>query len=311
MEPVENLLAVRSVAYAWLAAAFSLPLALYVAVFGQGLGALLGGCSWIGISTPVTRPVWALVNQPSLDFAHLSTAFGYWWGGSVLCLLVGACAVPFVPRPNSIGAELLMLQLAWACTVIGGAWLPLLDLEDGQIVRWFLLHEMDRNMVWVVPGLAAIASLVPATRLLALARAGQLDLGRRRRLLIVLVHLGLPLAPWVVGVSLLRGSLPIAATIAVLCPLLVAWIFAWYRYPRPFLQDRRPLGFSSILLMPIAIAAVAGAIAISGRPLPEQRVSGLLWSHPFANNNIRPWITPLPLPGLGQPPPARPPEGPK
>ena len=55
----------KGLLYGLLAAVAAFPGALLVAVAGQGIGALLGGCGWIGVSTPVDRQVWALVNQPT------------------------------------------------------------------------------------------------------------------------------------------------------------------------------------------------------------------------------------------------------
>jgi len=56
----------KGLLYGLLAAVAAFPGALLVAVAGQGIGALLGGCGWIGVSTPLDRQVWALVNQPTL-----------------------------------------------------------------------------------------------------------------------------------------------------------------------------------------------------------------------------------------------------
>ena len=65
-----------------------LPLDAFLKKAAARLGALLGGCGWIGISTPLHRQVWALVNQPALNFASLPRGLGYWLGSLALPLLI-------------------------------------------------------------------------------------------------------------------------------------------------------------------------------------------------------------------------------
>ena len=105
-----DILAPRNLGFALLVAAALYPGALLAAVLGQGVGALLGGCSWIGMTTPLDRQVWALVNQPSMVFSREVAALGYWLGSTILPLLavgaVGAIQERYRPRRLMLAARL-------------------------------------------------------------------------------------------------------------------------------------------------------------------------------------------------------------
>ncbi|MBD3872686.1 MAG: hypothetical protein IFK91_07200, partial [Acidobacteria bacterium] len=177
------------VAISWTAAIAAFPLALVLAVLGQGLGALVGGCQWIGASLPLDRQVWALVNQPVLNFASLPSAGGYWLGSLMVPLIVAALVIPLFLRSNSMIVEVSVIQLAWGAAVVAVAWLPLLDQGDGHLARWLDLHDLPPTLVWLAPALAAGAGLLPTLRLLELARRRQKDTGRAYRVVLVVFHL--------------------------------------------------------------------------------------------------------------------------
>jgi hypothetical protein len=142
----------------WLTAAIAAPLALIGAVLGQAAGALVGGCHWIGFTVPLDRQIWALVNQPVLNFSSLPDASGYWLGSMLLPLVTGAAVIGFLPRARSLVAELGSVQVAWAMSAISVAWLPLLDPTDGHLARYLALNNRPRvgsgwHLPWPAPSL--------------------------------------------------------------------------------------------------------------------------------------------------------------
>lgn len=280
------------VCLSWSAATAAFPLALVVAAVGQGLGAIAGGCQWIGLSLPLDRQVWALVNQPVINFSSLPSASGYWLGSLILPLIIAAGIIPFLPRAHSLFAELSVVQMAWSTALVAGAWQPLLDYDDGHFARWLSLHDRPHELVWVAPILASVIALVPTIRLLEMARRRQSSARSTARFGIVAIHLGLPLVAWIVLTTSVRGSLPIAATIAAAMPLVTSLTVAWLRYPTPYvrpLEPATPSRFAGVLFVALLIAIF---VWFAGRPLPEGRSAGILWGSPQAFNNIRPWIDP-------------------
>ncbi|PWB75518.1 MAG: hypothetical protein C3F15_06200 [Holophagae bacterium] len=302
-------MAAKGLLYGLLAAVAAFPGALLLAVAGQGIGALAGGCGWIGISTAFDRQVWALVNQPTLDFATELESLGYWSGSVVLPLLVAFAAIPLLPRARSLAAELIVVQLSWACAVIGLAWLPLLDPLDGHLSRWLELWRLPAPLLFLAPALAIPAAVPPTLRLLGLLRIGRPNTGRALRLATVMLHLALPAAAWVAAATALLGALPPPPALAVGAAVVVALSTAWFGYPPAFVHRLRPLSLASwLLLAALAVAAVA-IVWLAGRPLPEGRRAGLLWAQPTASNNIRPWIDAVPLSDIARLvcPPSQPP----
>jgi hypothetical protein len=293
MDRSRDVLGLKALLYGWLAAGVALPLTLLLAVVGQGIGSWLGGCGWIGLSLPVHRQVWALVNQPTLAFATEARALGYWLGSLTLLLLVAALLVPLMPRSQTLAAELLTLQVAWAAATVGLAWLPLLDLDDGHLARWLALHRLSHHLVWVAPVLGALASLVPSLHLLALLAGARRHAGRLARLGTVTLSLGLPLAAWVGLVSLLRGAPAVIPTLALAPPLLLALALAWVGLPRPHVLPLAAIAPASLVRAFAALLLLGALVAVAGRPLPDGRSTGLLWRRPTDTNNVRPWIKPV------------------
>lgn len=282
----------------WLAAALAAAATLLLAVLGQGVGAVLGGGSWIGISTAWSRTPWALVNQPTIDFAASPAALGYWFGSTALALAVAALGVVLLPRPRTVAAELAVLQLSWAAATVGGCWLPMLDLEDGHPARWLALHDLPPQLIWVVPGLAVVAAVPAVVHLLRLVRGARHHAGRYARLAAVTVHLVVPAAAWIALQRVLTGGIQAAPTAAVALPVTLAVAVAWARYPRPHGRPLEPVAAGSFVRLGAVLAALALLVAAAGRPLPDGAVAGLLWAKPDPLNNIRPWIEPAPPAGL-------------
>jgi hypothetical protein len=300
-------MAPRGLLLGGLAAILAFPAALLGATLGQGLGALLGGCGWIGASTPIHRQVWALVNQPALNFASLPRGLGYWLGSLALPLLISYGLVHLLPRGRSLAAELVVLHVAWGSTTVAVAWLPLLDLADGHLHRALELWRLPTELAWIAPALAAPAALPPTIRLLALLRTTRQHTGRWRRLAAVAAHLVLPVGVWVVLASWLRGQAPLSSVIGVLVPTLTCLTVAWHGYPSPFPHRLRELRSVDAIRLAVAAAVVVSAVVFAGRPLDGERVAGALWANPKSYNNIRPWITPSPmLPGVGTAVPSAP-----
>ena len=294
----------RGVAYGLLAAAVAFPATLLTAALGQALGAVVGGCSWIGIATPIHEPTWALVNQPTLHFSSLPSATGYWWGSWLAPAFMAVGGLSLLPRARTVAAELLLVHAAWAATVVGLAWLPLLDPVDGHIGRWLGLHQLPGAVLYVVPIAAAPAAFLVSMRLLALLRIARQHTGRGLRLAAVATHLVAPAAVWIVTASLLRGTpLPLPSAAAAL-PMVVVLVVAWRSYPPAFAHRLAELETTSYVRLLVALVLVAGTVWLAGRPLADGRTAGILWAGTGLYNNVRPWIEPTPvLPGARQPAP--------
>jgi hypothetical protein len=286
-----------AIGISWLAASAAIPLALICAVLGQGVGALAGGCHWIGISLPLGRQVWALVNQPVLNFSSLPSAGGYWLGSTALPLLVAVTIIGFLPRARSFVVELAFVQIAWSMSVVAVGWMPLLDIEDGHLVRFLALHGWPTELVWLAPALAAAAGLLPTLRLLELTRRQPTQVRRSLRLLVVLIHLWVPTGVWLLIVFLVEGSFQWMAAIAAAAPVVAALAFAWLRYPSPFVHRLEPPRRSELAGLAVTAILLVVFVWFAGRPTGDGRSAGLLWGESHSFNNIRPWIDPQTLAG--------------
>ena len=285
----------RVIVLSWLAAAAAFPSTLVLAAAGQGLGAALGGCAWIGLSLPLDRQVWALVNQPVLNFASLPRAFGYWWGSWLLPLVAAVVLMALRPRSRTWTVELMVLQAAWAAAVVAGAWLPLLDADDGHLVRWLALQRLPAAAVWAAPLAAAAVALAPAVRLLELARRRTPNLGRLRRAVLVAVHLVLPATTWAALATLLGGETRGRGLAALAVPVAAVLILAWFRYPAPSVCRMQAPTLRGAVGLIATIVLASAALWGGGRELADGRAAGVLWGEPSEFNNIRSWIAPRPL----------------
>ncbi len=282
------------VVFGWLSAAVGFASAVAVAVVGQGAGAVTGGCGWIGVSLPIDRQAWALVNQPALNFASQPRAFGYWLGSLVLPLLVAAAVVHLIPRARSLSSELLAVHVAWGMIVVGVAWLPLLDPVDGHIARFLKIHGVPLQGVWLAPTLAAGVAFLPTLRLLALARITRQHIGRGARLGLILLHLGVPCVAWAALVSTIHGTPMVIPSVAIAAPLVVACTIARFGYPPPYAHQLRELDAANWLRVLITAAVVITLLWLTGRPLGDGRYAGVAWGAPGAYNNVRPWVETAP-----------------
>jgi len=296
-----DVLTSRAVVASWLLAATAVPFALVLAVLGQATGAMLAGCRWIGVTLPLDRPVWALVNQPTLDFAARSASLGYWLGSLLLPLLVAVVGIGFVPRPRTLGAELAAIQVTWMAAVVGLAWLPLLDASDGHLARWLELRRLPAELTSVAPAVAALAAVPATLRLLALLGGARRKSGRGVRLGTVLLHLVVPTAAGLGAAACLVRPAPVAALIGAAAPSVVALAIAWYGYPSPFVRPLETLRGRTFTWTLVAAALLWSLLWFAGRPLQGGTRAGLLWGRAEGFNNIRPWIQPSAL-GVRQAP---------
>jgi hypothetical protein len=285
------------IAISWLGASAALPFALIVAAFGQGFGAVAGGCHWIGVTLPLDRQIWALVNQPVLNFASLPRAGGYWLGSIFVPLVVAITIIGFLPQARSWVTQLSCIQIAWAMSLVAVAVLPVLDSEDGHLARFLMLHGRPTTLVWLSPVLAAGAALLPTLRLLQLARRRQPDIRRSYRLLTVAIHLGVPAAGWLGIVSLVHGGLLIPSIFAAAAPVVAALTFAWFRYPGPYVRPLERPNAGQIVGLALAAVMVATIVWVAGRPLADDRSAGVLWGTAQSSNNVRGWIEPWSITG--------------
>jgi len=297
METEPQATSLSVIAVSWLAASVALPSALIGAAFGQGIGASIGGCQWIGVTLPLDRQVWALVNQPVLNFASLPRASGYWLGSILVPLLVALTIIGFLPQARSWVAQLGSVQIAWAMSLVAVAVLPVLDSEDGHLARFLALHGWPATVVWLSPAFAAGAALLPALRLLQLARRRRPNLRRSYRLLVVGVHLGVPAVGWFALVSLVRHSIPIPAVFAAAAPVMAALVFAWFRYPNAYVRPLEGPRAGGIIGLALTAAMLAAIVWAAGRPIEDGKASGVLWGTPQSSNNIREWIEPWSITG--------------
>jgi hypothetical protein len=216
-------------------------------------------------------------------------------GSWLLPMLAALGALGLRSRSRSLLVELLCLQIAWAAISIAGAWLPLLDPEDGHLARWITLQRLPAALLWAAPAAAALAGALPAIRLLALARRRRPDIGRLMRVALVVVHLAVPCGAWAGLAWLARRELPLPALGGLALPLAVALGLAWLRYPPEHVGRLERPTVRGLAAVAVAIAVAAAALWFGGRPLPGARAAGLLWARPGDFNNIRPWVEPQPL----------------
>ena len=277
----------------WLVAAAALPAAVVLVAAGQGLGALAGGASWIGVCTPIHRQPWAIVNEPALTFAASSHAAGYWLGSVVLPALIAAAAIGFLPRRRTLASELAAVQLAWACAAAALGIVPPLDGAEGHVARWLQLHRLPGAAVWAVPLAGTVLALPAALHLLALDREAVRAPSRLRRIAVVTVHLLVPAAAWLLVIGRLRGAVPRGSAAGFAAVALGTLLAAAAAVPRRLPFHPEPPGAGTFLRVLAAAALLWAAVLAAGRPLPGNRAAALLWGRPSATNTLRSWMEPV------------------
>lgn len=283
----------------WLAAVIAVPLSLFVASAGQGLGAVISGGGWIGISVPWDRQAWALVNQPVLNFASLPSASGYWLGSWVAPLLLAALAIPLSLRLKTLAAQLFIVQWAWIATVIGVAWQPSLASNLNHFTRWLQFRSLPPELRWITAALGAAVAVPVVLRLIALARIARHHMSRGRRLTLVGLHLvPVPLA-WAVATTAIRGTIPVESCVVAGVVVLMALAVPFVGYPAALTHPVAPVrgrAFTHLIILGVLAWFV---FVVAGRPLPDDRAAAVQWGRDGSFNNIRPWMEPLRAPWLG------------
>lgn len=298
MHQMPEITAPKSLLTSWLAALFAIPAVLIAAASGQGLGTLAASGGWIGLCTAWDRGVWALVNQPVLNFSATWAATGYWLGTWIVPLAFSVVVIPLSLRLKTLEGQLLVLQSAWVALVVGASWQVFLEPLEGQLTRWLFFHDLPLELRWAAMAAAVPASVPVVLRLLAFARITRYNLSRARRLGVVILHLfPLPLA-WIGFTVFLRQDLPLEAVIAAGLPLLTSLVVAWVGFPAPPTHAISRVRLRSVAILAVAAAAAWGAIFAAGRPLPDGRTAAVQWAHESVTDNIRDWMTPWRAPWL-------------
>lgn len=290
-----NATTATAVAISWLASVSAVGTAFVLAVVGQGLGAMAGGCGWIGAALPMNRQVWALVNQPVLNFSSLPGAGGYWLGSMILPLFAATFLLSLRTRKPTLVGQLTLVQTAWWAALVAGVWLPLLDPGDGHLTRWLMVHRFPLSLVWSMPVAATVVAVWVGFRVLEIVRWHCRDPNRWARLAIVVVQLFLPVAVWLVAIVLVCGHPPLRPVLGLLMPGTAVAVFAFFRYPPPYPRPPAPPSPAGVVSLAAAALIAASVLWLAGRPLTDNRVSGVLWSAPESFNNIRQWIEPKAL----------------
>jgi len=269
-------------------AAVAWPFAWLLLAAVQGMGVLLAGGRFIGISLPLGQVPWALVNQPDVAFASSRAAlWGYWLAPALLAAGLAMALPVLVPTGRKWGGELLVNHLALALAVLGLGWAPPLGLADGPVrglERFFGVPPMP------FLGACALAGAVAAP-LAILRLSGSLwhlptSLSRARRLAVVAVHALGPASIWVLLSLLLGwrpGPLPLITTGVVLAAAAVA---AWLWLPRAALTRREAPSTGRLAVAWLFGLLVLALVLWAGAPTGGVR-RALLWSKPSATNNIR------------------------
>jgi hypothetical protein len=282
----------------WLAALLAIPLGLFAAAAGQGLGALFAGGGWIGVCVPWDRQPWGLVNQPMLNFASLPSAGGYWLGSTVLPLALAAAVLPLTLRLRTLVGHLVALQTAWISLVVAASWQRCLDPDLGHLARWLHFRAAPAELGWIAVAVATSLAVPIALRLIALARIDRFNLGRARRLSLVALHLVPVPVAWAAFTVWLRGTVPIEACVAAGLPLVAGLAVAWAGYPAPLTHAVARLRPISVVGLATAAALGWAACAAAGRPLPDGRAAALQWGASTSVNNLRDWMAPRRAPWL-------------
>lgn len=291
-------MAPAGVLVSWMAATLAIPLTLFTAAAGQGLGTIAARGGWIGVCVPWDQQAWALVNQPVLSFAATLSATGYWCGSLAAGFLVAALGIPIGLRLRSLAAHLFCVQWCWTAITIGLLWQPALDPQTSHFTRWLKFRDAPTELRWIAVVLAAAVTIPVILRLLSLARIKRYHMSRWWRMLVVVLHL-IPIpAAWIATWIVVHRTVPVEACVVTAIPIIVGVLVAWIGYPMPLthlVEAPRPRAIAALTAAGLVAWA---AMWCAGRPLPDSRFAAVQWGRDGSFNNIRPWMQPSLAPWL-------------
>lgn len=304
----QHALSPRSLAASWSLALVLWPTTWLLAASCQGIGTVLAGGEWLGISLPLGAVPWALVNEPGIAFAASREALFAYWLPEIAVPALLVLAVPLLaPTRGGWVGELTVFHLTSAMAVLALGWAVPLGRLDGPAAGLARFWQVEPTVTSVVA--ASVGAVGAGGAVLRLG--GQLwhvpgGPTRRRRLLLAFSHLGAPFLAWVVASVFLGWDvrlLPLLSACAVVAGGLTgAALFV----PRTAL--RRPLPIRLGPLVAMGACGVCAALAFSWIGAAEKgRPRALLWSPQSATSNVRPEmltyrLTPLPVrTGLPEP----------
>ncbi len=280
----------------WLLAVALWPLVWLLLPAAQGVGVMVVGGEWIGLSAPWGSQPWALVNQPGVGFSATRAALaGYWLPPLLLPLLLALLLPPFMPSGQGWVSELAVYHTATAAAVLGLGLAPSLGVVDGPAA--------GLDTFWRVPSvlvvlLAAGAGVVGAT-MAALRLASPLWLApggptRRRRLMIPLLHAGPPLTFWLLGVWLGGWHPRTAATVVAGAVLGLAVVGSGWLVTRAPLVRRRATGWGTMVATSALALSIGALLAWAGAPQGGSP-KGYLWGEERMTSNVRSGTVRIPL----------------
>jgi hypothetical protein len=305
---VPHPLSPRVVALSWLSTLVAWPLVWAAMTASQGLGVVLQGGEWIGVSLAWGQHPWALVNQPHVGFAATRGALGgYWLAPMIAGLLLAILPALLLSSGRGWTWELLLLQISMAGALLVLGWAPGLGMVDGPaagLARFWRLPWWSQPLVCALLG--GVAIHLPTMRLCGFLWHAPAGPTRRRRMLSVLLHGMLPALLWVVAVAAAGWPLPGHAVAGLAVVALGSLLAAWVWLPRAPLRPRALPGWPGWLALAAVSLALAGVSAWAGSASRGQP-RALVWGHPGITNNVRPAmvVTRLTQPPAPEAPPAR------
>ena len=281
-------LQLRVLALSWLLSAVLWPVVWLLLPAAQGVGVMIAGGEWIGVSAPWGSQPWALVNQPGVGFAATRAAlWAYWLPPLVVPLLLALLLPPLMPSGQGWVSELGIYHAATASAVLGLGLAPSLGVGDGPAAGLETFWQIPS--LWVVL-LAALVGATGAT-MASLRLASPLWLApggptRRRRLLVPLLHAGPPLALWLVGVWLGGWRPRTAATVVAGAVFGLAVVASGWFVTRAPLVRRRAAGWGTMVLASFLAIGIGTLLAWAGAPQGGSP-KGFLWGEERMTSNVR------------------------
>lgn len=285
---VTHPLQIKVLLLSWLLSAVLWPLLWLLLPAAQGVGVVAVGGEWIGLSAPWGSQPWALVNQPGVGFSATRAALaGYWLPPLVVPLLLALLLPPLMPSGQGWVSELAVYHTATAAAVLGLGLAPSFGVADGPVAGLEVFWKVPALLVVLLCAAGGVAGATMASLRLAsplwLAPGGPT---RRRRVLIPLLHAGLPLLLWLAALYL-GGWRPrtAAAVVAGAVVGLAVVASAWFVTRAPLVR-RRGAGWGTIGAAGVLAIAICGVLACAGAAHAGSP-KGFLWGEERMTSNVR------------------------